>query len=100
MCRAGRAGPHWIARASSGGTATMTRLQETARDVVRTTARVLVWSIRVTAALSATREPSWLARRSGISCEPPTKRRSCAPLAVSELRAKVPLFFSLPEQAT
>jgi hypothetical protein len=61
---------------------------------------VLLWSIRVTAALSATREPSWAASRSGISCEPPTNRRSCAPSTVSELRAKVPLVVSLPEQAT
>ena len=44
--------------------------------------------------------PSFLASRSGISCEPPTNRRSWAPLAVSELRANVPTFCSSPEQAT
>ena len=78
----------------------MTRLQVTAPRLVRTTAWVLFWSIRVTGAFSATREPSWLASRSGISCEPPTKRRSWAPSAVSELRSKVPLVVSLPEHAT
>ena len=78
----------------------MTRLQVTDPRAVCTTALVLVWSILVTAAFSATREPSWPARRSGISCEPPMKRRSCAPSAVSELRSKVPLVVSLPEQAT
>ena len=88
--RAGRAGAHVMARDSSGGTATMTRLQVTAPRPVCTTARELFWSIRVTAAFSATREPSWLARRSGTSCEPPTKRRSWAPSFVSELRSKVP----------
>ena len=45
--RAGR-DPTWMARDSSGGTATMTRLQVTAPRPVRTTARVLFWSIRVT----------------------------------------------------
>ena len=44
--------------------------------------------------------PEPRASRSGISCDPPTNRRSCAPLAVSELRAKVPTWRSLPEQAT
>ncbi len=64
-----------------------------------TTAPVLVWSISETAALSATREPSWAAIRSGTSWEPPTKRRCCAPSLVSLLRSKVPLLFSSPEQA-
>ena len=67
---------------------------------VWTTARWSCCSIRCTGAPSATMSPSLLASRSGISWEPPTKRRSWAPLAVSELRAKVPTCRSSPEQAT
>ena len=41
----------------------------------------------------------WLARRSGISCEPPTKRESCAPSGVLEDRSNVPGLDSLPDAA-
>ena len=40
-------------------------------------------TIRCTGAARATMSPSRRASRSGISCEPPTKRCSCAPLTVS-----------------
>ncbi len=85
---------------SGGGAATITRRAATRPRAVCTIAWWSRWTIRWTGAASATMSPSCLARRSGISCEPPTKRRSWAPLAVSELREKVPTLRSLPEQAT
>ena len=73
-----------------GGAATMTRLaRDDAAPGVHEDVAVAL-DDRLTGACSATMSPSFLASRSGISCEPPTKRRSWAPLAVSELRAKVP----------
>ena len=83
-----------------GGAATMTRLATTVPRPVRTCTRWCFWTIRWTGACSATTSPSLLASLSGIRCEPPTKRRSCAPLAVSELLEKVPLCCSSPEHAT
>ena len=42
---------------------------------------------------------SCCAIRNGISCEPPTKRLSCAPPVVLKLRSNVPGFDSLPDAA-
>ena len=78
----------------------MTRRALTRPRAVCTTAWPSCWLIRRTGAASATMSPSCRASRSGISCEPPTNRRSCAPFFVSELRANVPTWRSLPEQAT
>ena len=100
MRRVGSFGCQSMSSTSGGGAATITRLQETFPRLVCTTAPWSSCSILVTAARSATASPSLRAIRSGISCEPPTKRLSWAPLAVSELRAKVPTVRSLPEQAT
>ena len=78
----------------------MTRLARTTPRSVCTIARSSLLLDPATGACRATMSPSWSASRSGTSWEPPTKRRSCAPLAVSELREKVPTFCSLPEHAT
>ena len=68
----------------------MTRCAVTVPRPVCTTAWWSFCSMRCTGAASATTSPSCRASPSGTSCEPPTKRRSWAPPAVSELREKVP----------
>ncbi len=85
---------------SGGGAATMTRFARTVPRPLCTTTSPSLWTIRSTGARRVTTSPSRWASRSGISCEPPTNRRSWAPFAVSELREKVPTFCSSPEQAT
>ena len=89
-----------MSRTVGGGVATITRFATTVPRPVLTCTRWWRWTIRRTGARSATMSPSFLASLSGTRCEPPTNRRSCAPLAVSELREKVPLWASSPEQAT
>ena len=98
--RTGSRGNQSMSRTIGGGQATTTRLARTVPREVRTTTRPSFCSMRFTAASSATASPSFLARRSGISWDPPTSRLSWAPFAVSELREKVPTVVSLPEQAT
>jgi hypothetical protein len=88
-----------MSRTSGGGQATTTREARTVPRSVCTSTYDEVWWILRTGALSATRLPSWLAIRSGTSCEPPTKRLSCAAPEVPDERSKVPLLFSSPAVA-
>jgi hypothetical protein len=97
--RGGINGDQSMSSTIAGGTATTTRLARTdPRSLTTTTWSEYCRTVR-TGADSATREPSWSASRSGTSCEPPTKRESCAPSSVLDDRSKVPGFAALPAVA-
>src|SRR5579884_1787113 len=76
--------------ASVGGIATIACLALTSNPSPIAWTLPPSWTMRRTGAPRRTREPSRLATAIEIACEPPMKRLSCAPLAVSTRLSKVP----------